>query len=76
MLNWTSLGKKRTKFGKWIDSKGISQQDVSKSSGINRNTISKLCSDSDFKPKISTGMKIVKALQKLGHQKDYYDFWG
>lgn len=70
-MNWFGLGKKRTRFGKWIDKKGISQQDISKKTGVNRNTISKLCNDKEYKPKISTGVKITKPFNK-----NYEDFWG
>ncbi|PEE25977.1 transcriptional regulator, partial [Bacillus toyonensis] len=35
------LGKQRSKFGKFLDKNGISQQDVVRESGVNRGTISR-----------------------------------
>lgn len=60
------LGKKRTKFGKWIDREGVTQIEIEKYSGLSRRTISRLCNDSQYRPKFETVTKIRKALRKLG----------
>ncbi|PEE42849.1 helix-turn-helix domain-containing protein [Bacillus pseudomycoides] len=66
MFNWFNLGKKsRSKFGKWIDSKRISQIELEKESGLSRGTISRLCNDDGYIPKIATEKKILKALKKI-----------
>lgn len=69
------LGKPRTKFGKWLDRKGILQGDVAKKSKVGRTTISNMCSDGDYEPKYSTFSKVQKALDKMGYDVDYDDFW-
>lgn len=70
------LGKPRSRFGRFLDSHGISQQEVADKSGVSRGTISRLCQGDKFEPKIKNAMKIVKALRKLtGKEIDYDDFW-
>ncbi|CDN38365.1 helix-turn-helix domain-containing protein [Bacillus thuringiensis] len=69
------LGKKRSKFGKWLDRQGIQQIELEKKSKLSTGTISKLCSDGHYRPKISTIVKIVKGLKKLGKNIDENDFW-
>lgn len=72
------LGKKRTKFGKYLDRKGITQSEVAKKAKVSNDTISRLCNESDYRPKISTVSKIKKALDKLGVSSppdDYFGMW-
>lgn len=58
------LGKKRTSFGKMLDNNGISQKQISHASGVNRTIISRMCNESDYRPKIETEIKIKKALKE------------
>ncbi|MGM7723751.1 helix-turn-helix transcriptional regulator [Metabacillus sp. Hm71] len=69
------LGKKRSKFGKWIDKKGIKQTDLAKHANVADMTISRICNDPDYRPKISTAAKIKKAVKQLGHDvpRDFFD---
>lgn len=69
------LGKPRSKFGKWVDRKAITQNDLAKKARIGRTTISNMCSDKSYKPKFSTFEKVRRALNKMGHDVDYDDFW-
>lgn len=69
------LGKSRTKFGKWIDRKGIDQIDVEDASKLSRRTVSRMCNDKDYSPKYTTFAKLKRGLKKLGYEKDYDDFW-
>ena len=69
------LGKKRSKFGKWLDKQGLTQREVEKAARINKNTMSLLCNDRDYSPKYSTWAKVEKALRKEGYNVDYDDFW-
>lgn len=70
------LGKQRSRFGKFIDKNGLSQQDIVKESGVNRGTISRICQGDAFQPSLKNGNKIIKALKKLtGKNVDYNDFW-
>lgn len=69
------LGKTRTKFGKWLDKKGIAQNEVAKKSKVGRTTISNMCSDKDYSPKYSTFEQVRRGLEKMGYDVDYNDFW-
>jgi DNA-binding XRE family transcriptional regulator len=69
------IGKKRSKFGKFLDKNSITQQDLSKLSGVNRNSISRLTQSNDHRPSMKNGHKIIKTLKKAGYKVDYDDFW-
>lgn len=70
------LGKKRSKLGKWLDKRGISQTWLSKKAGVARNTINDLCSgDSDREPNTRTVKKIVKALREVDPNINSNDFF-
>ncbi|WP_209121490.1 helix-turn-helix transcriptional regulator [Alkalihalobacillus sp. BA299] len=70
------LGKKRSKLGKWLDQRGISQQWLSKTSGVNKTTISKLSKgDYDHDPNTKTIKKIINTLQKIDPNVKADDFW-
>jgi len=74
-VNWFGLGKKRSKLGKWLDRHGISQTEFAKMSGVSRPTITRLCSDDNHHPNMSTAKKIIKALRELDSNVNYDDFW-
>jgi transcriptional regulator with XRE-family HTH domain len=59
------LGKKRSKLGRWLDSQGYSQEDLTKAAGVSRNTISRLCSDPEYSPTANSIKKIMKAIRKI-----------
>ncbi|MBJ8078871.1 MULTISPECIES: helix-turn-helix domain-containing protein [Bacillus cereus group] len=69
------LGKKRTKFGRYLDSNGIAQIELERTSKLSTGTVSKLCNDKKYRPKFSTITQIVKGLKKLGKNIDEHDFW-
>lgn len=77
MFDWFALGKKRSKFGKFLDRHGITQQEVAKKSGVSRGTISRLCQpENEDGPTMKNARKIIKALRELtGKNVDYDDFW-
>lgn len=74
MFSFFGLGKSRSKFGKFIDRKEISQIEIEELTGLSRGTISKLCNDADYRPKQSTIAKIKKAMKQLGEEvsDDYF----
>ncbi|TRY23697.1 helix-turn-helix transcriptional regulator [Brevibacillus sp. LEMMJ03] len=74
-MSWFGLGKQRSKFGKWLDSQGITQEELSQKSGVNKSTISRLCSGDAFRPSMKNASKIMQALRRLGKNVDYDDFW-
>jgi predicted transcriptional regulator len=69
------LGKRRSKFGKWIDRKGIKQEDIRKIAKIGNGTISDMCNKDDYSPRISTWVKVQRALRSMGHNVDRDDFF-
>ena len=70
------LGKKRSNFGRWVDKqKDLYELELERASNISRGTISKLCSDPNYRPKISTVIKINQGLQKLDKNMDLNDFF-
>ncbi len=75
VINVFGLGKKRTKFGRYLDSNGIAQIELERTSKLSTGTVSKLCNDKKYRPKFSTITQIVKGLKKLGKNIDEHDFW-
>ena len=75
LFQFFGLGKSRSKFGKFIDKRGITQIEIEKASGLSRGTVSRICNDDDYVPKYSTIAKIQKALKKLGENvpDDYFN---
>ncbi|GKU84018.1 helix-turn-helix transcriptional regulator [Niallia sp. NCCP-28] len=70
------LGKKRSKLGKWLDKRGMSQSWLAKASGVNRNTINALAAgDSEREPNTRTIKKIVSALKKVDPNVKSNDFF-
>lgn len=74
-MNWFGLGKKRSRFGKWLDRHGVAQKEVEKGTGLSRGTISRLCADDENKPTMKNAAKILRFLKKLDQNVDYDDFW-
>lgn len=75
VINVFGLGKNRTKFGRYLDSNGIAQIELERTSKLSTGTVSKLCNDKKYRPKFSTITQIVKGLKKLGKNIDEHDFW-
>jgi len=66
-FDWFSLGKKRrSRFGRYLDRQGITQSELQRKAKVSQGTISKLCNDEEYVPKMSTVTKIQKALKQLG----------
>ncbi|WP_342540074.1 helix-turn-helix transcriptional regulator [Heyndrickxia sp. FSL K6-6286] len=68
------LGKSRSKLGKYLDRHGITQTELAKKAKVGDMTVSRLCNEDDYRPKISTISKIKRALKTLGHDlpDDYF----
>jgi transcriptional regulator with XRE-family HTH domain len=69
------LGKPRTRLGEWIDRKRISQEELAKSAGINRDTVSAACSQLGYIPSPTVMKKILKALRDVESSVRASDFW-
>jgi hypothetical protein len=75
MVNMFGLGKPRTPLGKWIDRKGITQEDLSKSAKINRDTTGAACSRIGYIPSPTVMKKILKALREIDPSVKADQFW-
>lgn len=69
------LGKPRTKLGKWLDRRGITQAWLKEKTGLNKNTIGELTGDKDRHPNQRTMQKILKALREIDPNLKGDDFW-
>jgi hypothetical protein len=69
-MSWFGLGKKRSKFGRWIDSKGITQEEIRKRTKLGNGTLTSMCNDDYYVPRISTWVKVQRALKSMGYDVD------
>jgi predicted transcriptional regulator len=69
------LGKPRSKFGKWMDRNDISQKEVAERANVSEMTLTRLCSDREHQPRISTWVKIQRALKSMGYEVDRDKFF-
>jgi predicted transcriptional regulator len=68
-------GKPRTKLGKWLDARGISQEWLVTKTKISRNTISKIAGDKDYSPTLPTIKKIMKVIREVDPAAKADDFF-
>lgn len=68
-------GKPRSRLGRFLDKKRITQEELADMAGLSTKTVSKLCSDDEYKPQLRTASKIVKALRRFDKRIDVDDFW-
>jgi predicted transcriptional regulator len=69
------IGKPRSKLGKWLDLKGLEQQDLAKASKVSPNTITKACTDEDYIPRQDVMKKLLKAIRQIDSGAKMSDFW-
>ena len=69
------LGKPRSKFGGWVDKVGLTQQEIAQKAKVGRTTISNMCKDPNYIPRISTWVKVERALKSLGYSVKREDFF-
>jgi hypothetical protein len=70
-----NLDKKRSNFGRWMDKqKDVNKIELKRASNLSSNTISKLCSDPEYRPRFSTVVKINQGFKKIGKNIDLNDF--
>jgi DNA-binding XRE family transcriptional regulator len=69
------IGKPRTNLGKWIDQEGITQEELSKMAGINRDTASASCSQRGYTPSPIIMKKILKAVRQIDPSAKADQFW-
>ena len=69
-MSWFGLGKSRSKFGEWIDRNGIKQEDIRKITKLGNGTLTSMCNDEEYVPRISTWVKVQRALKSMGYEVD------
>jgi transcriptional regulator with XRE-family HTH domain len=69
------LGKPRSKFGRFLDQKGIEQKEVAERAKVSEMTLTRMCNDKEHSPRISTWVKIQRALKSMGYEVDRDKFF-
>jgi transcriptional regulator with XRE-family HTH domain len=69
------IGKQRSKLGKWMDKKGLDQQDLAEAAKVSKNTVSKACSEKDYIPRQDVMKKLLKAIREIDKGAKMSDFW-
>ena len=69
------LGKPRSKFGRYLDQKGIEQKEVAEKANVSEMTLTRMCNDKDHSPRISTWVKVQRALKSMGYDVDRDKFF-
>jgi len=69
------IGKQRSKLGKWMDKKGLNQQDLAEAAKVSKNTISKACNEKDYIPRQDVMKKLLKAIREIDKGVKMSDFW-
>ena len=70
------LGKRRSRYGRFMDSRGIKQEDVRKVSRLNRETVAKAFNEDQPEMRAITKQALIRAAQKLtGENVTADDFW-
>lgn len=71
------LGKKRSKFGAYIDEHGITQDVLCKATGLNKKTLSRICNEDSASLRAITRQALVEAVRELTGNKRVKetDFW-
>jgi predicted transcriptional regulator len=64
------LGKPRSKFGKWVDRNGIVQKEIAEKAKLSEMSVSRMCNEKDYVPKVSTWVKVQRALKSMGYEVD------
>ena len=67
--------KNRSRFGKWIDRKGVTQEWLVKETGLSRNAVSDLCDGTVENPRSATRSIIIKALRQIDPNVSATEFW-
>ncbi|WP_261381602.1 transcriptional regulator [Paenibacillus cremeus] len=62
--------KKRSKFGRFLDTFGIKQERVREVSKLNRETVSRACNDDEYIPNGGTIRSLMQAARKLTGKDD------
>lgn len=75
-MRWfAGMKRRRSKFGEWLDEKGISQSEFSLRSGVNQGTVNGLATGDVQKPTRLNARKLMKAIREIENDLELRDFW-
>lgn len=75
VIRMYGLGKNRSKLGRFIDNHGIKQGQLAVKAGVNKDTITKACTQGESVRRI-TKRKIIEALREITNKPLFEDdFW-
>lgn len=69
------LGKNLTPLGKWMHKRGITQTWLKKKTGLNKNTITDLATNTERSHTQRTLKKVLNALREIDPNVKSDDFW-
>ncbi|MFC5528458.1 transcriptional regulator [Cohnella yongneupensis] len=70
------LGKRRSKFGRFLDKHEIDQEDIRRETGLNKDTVSKACNEDEPALRGITKTALAEAAKKLSNlDVESKDFW-
>jgi DNA-binding LacI/PurR family transcriptional regulator len=58
-----------------MDRNGIEQKEVAERAKVSEMTLTRICNDSEHNPRISTWVKIQRALKSMGYEVDRDKFF-
>jgi hypothetical protein len=67
--------KTRSKFGKFVDRNGYTQKEIIEISKLGKNTVTRLCSDSEYRPRGDTFKKLIRLIEKIDSKAEVDDFF-
>lgn len=67
--------KKRSKFGKFVDRNGYTQKEIIEISKLGKNTVTRLCNDSEYRPRGDTFKKLLCLIKKIDSRAKIDDFF-
>ncbi|NGY70323.1 helix-turn-helix transcriptional regulator [Bacillus megaterium] len=65
---------KRSKLGRFLEKHGYNQSQLSKMADLNKNTVTRIYTDSSYMPSGNTISKVMKALKRLDPSLKAEDF--
>lgn len=66
---------KRSKLGRFLEKHGYNQSQLSKMADLNKNTVTRIYTDSSYMPSGNTISKVMKALRRLDPSLKAEDFF-
>lgn len=65
----------KTKFGKYLDKRGVKQSWIAQKAKVSQSYVSKLANDKDKIPSIPVAKRVIRALKQYDRHIEFSDFW-